>query len=358
MEAVENKSKYVRRETRWHKVLRLLKKHIWVFPLLAIAGGLAIAWYMIRNIQAESTQLPEVQYERYLTPQERARQKEEKKLELYREKMKKEKQEKFNSRYERIISGSDLIGKADFGKIVDQEQPEPEKKPQNEGRTREDIYPETAIELPAEPIPMAIPDAGNNPGEAKKQPTFRAQKLPEAPPSSSPEGLAADSLPSEEIPADPFHILRASAADIHQFTRAHFYGEQDILSGSYVRLRLGEDMQINGMRIPRNTIFRGIASISRNKIEISIEQIGLQPIWGMVCDQDYNPGIVLPESRSGDMEQALSRSVYQQGSGSAMDIPYEIIQDLTHNIIRNKRRKQSTIRINDGYPVYITLKKQ
>jgi hypothetical protein len=64
MEAVENKSKYVRRETRWHKAMRLLKKHIWVFPLLAIAGGLAIAWYMIRNIQAESTQLPEVQYER------------------------------------------------------------------------------------------------------------------------------------------------------------------------------------------------------------------------------------------------------------------------------------------------------
>jgi hypothetical protein len=351
MEAVENKSKYVRRETRWHKVLRLLKKHIWVFPLLAIAGGLAIAWYMIKNIQAGSTRLPEVQYERYLTPQERARLKEEKKLELYREKMKKEKQEKFNSRYERIISGGDIIGQADFGKIISPQEPEAEKKPPNESRPAGDIYPETALEAPAEPTPKAIYEADKHPGKVKKTASSRVRK-----PLSHPAEEIPDSLQAEKVSADPFHTLRASTADIHQFTRAYFYGEQDVLSGSYVRLRLGEDMQVNGVHIPRNTVFRGIASISQNKIEISVEQIGLQALQGIICDQDYTPGLVLPEARNGDMEEALGRSVYQQGSGSAMDIPYEIIQDLTRNIIRNKRRKQAIIRINDGYPVFITLK--
>lgn len=356
MEAVENKSKYVRRETRWRKTLRILQKFIWVFPLLAIAGGLVLAWWMIRNIQAESTQLPEVQYERYLTPQERARQKEVRKLELYREKMKKEKQEQFSSRYERIISGSDIIGQADFGKIISQQEPRGERKTAAGNETSDAIYPETAVKAPVDTAPETSPNPDSNPRKPKKQWAARAHnQTPEAEPFSPDDSMhQQDSLPAEEeAPEDPFHTLRADHTGTEQFTKAYFYGDQDILNGSFVRLRLGEDMQVNGIRIPRHTVFRGVAAISRNKIEISIEQVGLQQLKGMVYDQDYSPGIVLPASRSGDMEEALSRSVYQQGTGSALDIPYEIIQDLTQNLIRNKRRKQSTIRINDGYPVYI-----
>lgn len=356
MEVVENKEKYLRRESRWQKTGRILRKFIWVLPILAITIGLLIAWHLIRGIQAERTVMPEVNYEKYLEPDKKPK-KEVKKLEQYKEQMKKEKEQKITSRYERIISGKEIVGKVDYGKVIPPEENITEKKAENHPNTPP--IKETVQEEPKKSIPVRkqepSPREQANPKGPEKEKKTEVEILPTA--SLSDSIKVADTLQKEEKAQDPFHTLKASETELVRYTKAHFYGDQDILNGSFIRLRLGEDMLVNGKRIARNTIFRGIASLSQNKIEIKIDRIGSQEIEGMICDQDYNPGIVIPASKGEGVEEAVNRSIYQTGGNSAMDLPYEILQDVSRNIIRNKRRKQSTIRINDGYLVYITLTK-
>lgn len=350
MEVIENKGKYVRHESRWQKTLRVLRKFFWIFPLLAIAAGLLIAWQLIRKIQAEGGGLPGVQYEEYLEPEKKPK-KEVRKLELYREKMKKEKEQQITSRYDRIISGREIVGKVDYGTVVPSKAPAPEQPVES---------PSTP---PPEPEQLEVSEEESNKSkvQATEQETSmerdmakEQEKMPGKDPLSD-SLTGVDTLRQQQEQQGPFHILKASSTGLVQFTKAHFYGDQDIRTGSYIRLRLGEDMLVQGKRIPRNTIFRGIASLSQNKIEIRVDQIGSQEIKGMIYDQDLQAGIVIPASKREGMEEAINRTLYQTGSGSAMDLPYQILQDVSRNIIRNKQRKQSLIRINDGYLVYITL---
>ena len=284
-------------------------------------------------------------YEKYLDPTEKPK-KEVKKLELYREKMKKEKEQKITSRYERIISGREIVGKIDYGKVIPAEDTAAEQK-------------ETPPSPPAQEEEM-IP---NDPEIEKDKPaivkepkvlTKGKEKLAEEEKSSSDSLQRVDSLQKVEKAPNPFYTLKAADSGMVRYTKAHFFGDQDIINGSYIRLRLGEDMRIGGKVVPKNTVFRGIASLSQNKIEIQVDRIGSHALDGRICDQDYHPGIVIPAAKREGMEDALTRSLYQSGTGTAMDLPYELLQQVGQNIIRNKRRKQSTIRINDGYLVYIT----
>lgn len=93
MEVIANKDRYQRQESRKQKALRLLRRFIWVLPLLGIALGLGIGWRLIQDIRAESTRLPEVDYGKYVKPSEKPK-KEVSRLELYREQMKREKRKK------------------------------------------------------------------------------------------------------------------------------------------------------------------------------------------------------------------------------------------------------------------------
>ncbi len=348
MEAIENKSRYTRQESRREKILRIIRKFIWVFPLLAIAVGLLIAWQLIRSIQADSPGMPGVKYEDYIKGTEKP-EKEIKKLEVYRRRMKEEKEEAITSRYEKIISGSEIVGKVDYGKIIPAEG-SPTNEEEESIKPAEEITQKGGDNMPAH-TPVEKPKSGI--------PLLNErEKKPISLPSRRDTLKTADSLSAKEESRDPFYTLKASGSASGLYTKAHFYGDQDILNGAFIRLRLGEDMIVNGKQIPRNTIFRGRASISQNKIEIQIDRIGNHEIKGFICDQDYQPGIVIPASKREGMEEAVTRSVYQTGSGTAMDLPFEILQDVSRNIIRNKQRKQSIIRINDGYLIYITLNNQ
>ena len=353
MEVIENKNKYVRRESRRRKILRILRKFFWVFPVLAIGGGLLFAWQLIRNIQAESGGIPGVKYEEYFDPAELP-EKEKGKLQQYREQMKKEKEQKITSRYERIISGREIIGRADYGEIIPQDGPGPEGSGQDSLPKQEDpLKPKGTTEVnPSAEITGKKQEKASKPETGRKK-TAEKEKATEPLPSAD-SLFQADSMQKPPEAPDPFFTLKTSGSGTARYTKAHFYGDQDILSGSYIRLRLGEDMLVDGKRIPRNTVFRGLASLVQNKIEIRIDQIGSQLVEGRVCDQDFNPGIVIPAAKQNGTEEAVTRTLYETGSGSAMDLPYEILQDVSRNIIRNKRRKQSLIRMNDGYLVYIT----
>lgn len=349
MEVIANKDRYQRQESRKQKALRLLRRFIWVLPLLGIALGLGIGWRLIQNIRAESTRLPEVDYGKYVEPSQKPK-KEVSRLELYREQMKREKEEKITSRYERIISGSEIVGKLDYGKVIPTETPDGEKQPEASSSLpqADSASPESKETVRKVKLQKENRTAGAQPVTKGKEKEEASSSLPDSLPSE-------DSLQKPPEAPDPFFTLKTSASGELRYTKAYFHGEQEIINGAYIRLRLGEDLLVGGTLIPRNTVFRGTVCLSQNKIDILVNRIGSLEIAATVCDQDYHPGIVVPAAKRAGMEEAVQHSFYQTGSGTAMDLPYEILQDVTQNILRNKRRKQSILRINDGYPVYITL---
>lgn len=91
-----------------------------------------------------------------------------------------------------------------------------------------------------------------------------------------------DSVPKVEKASKPTFIVengkrrRRSQFTIDQkvnLIKAAIYGDQTIVSGSAVRMRLLEPLWVGGVEIPANTIFYGNASVGSTRLKITVENI-------------------------------------------------------------------------------------
>lgn len=96
--------------------------------------------------------------------------------------------------------------------------------------------------------------------------------------------------------------------------RAVVQGTQSILSGSELKMKLINDVYINGVRIPKGNVITGIASLNGERLNVSIDQIQyanyLFPVQLAVYDLTGLEGIRI--------EGALSRDVAKQSGSSAI----------------------------------------
>ena len=366
MEKIEDKQRYQQKETLRQKLKQLLSKNLMWLPVILGVIGLFL-FFRIYTPQQQGKNMPGVKYEELVDYQDYEAGEKGSKLQHFKQRLLQQARENKEKRYERIIAGRDLVNVKYQDKLKTLVA---DSKPSDSLVTTKDSSANQSSKL-IKATPASKPKAKS----AKK---FADAKTTGITPVAQNEPISFESAIQPDTIADgqvrkmqyenvindsilingtrAFNLIVVDQAfansSSQEFVKAYVYGEQELMQGSYLKLRLAEDLQLeNGHLIPRNTIFHGQVSLRSNIVEITIQQIRQHPVQLAVYDRDYSYGILLePEKGS---QQAANQSLYRTGSRSAADLPLDLAQDLTRALIQQERRKARVIKINDGYPLYI-----
>lgn len=137
---------------------------------------------------------------------------------------------------------------------------------------------------------------------------------------------------------------------------------QTVVSGSTVKLRLTNDIYINGSLIPANTFVYGIAALSGERLEIKISNIrykhSLYPVSLSVFDLDGMAGVYIPGAITRDVaKESANESIQSMGLMSYN--PSLSAQAATAGInaaksLLTRKVKLVKVSLKAGYQVYCT----
>jgi conjugative transposon TraM protein len=164
-----------------------------------------------------------------------------------------------------------------------------------------------------------------------------------------------------------FYSLTEDVADETQNAiQAVVHQTQTIIEGSTVKLRLVDDVVINGTTIPKDNFAFGIASLKGERLGIEIKSIryknSLFPIELSVFDMDGLDGIYIPGAITRDVaKQSADRSMQNIGMNSldpsfgaqAADAGIEAAKSLF-----SKKIKLVKVTVKAGYQVLLRDEKQ
>lgn len=183
-------------------------------------------------------------------------------------------------------------------------------------------------------------------------------------------GSAMDSLVSNQ----PIYIAengkrtrrqQASMPSSNTLFKACIHGDQTVVTGSTVRMRMLEDAVVCGMKIPANTLFYGVATLGANRLEVVVNNLKvgntISPISFVIFDNDAMEGLNLPNNMKA---QAAKRM--QQGLVQNIDMPLASIGTMTSEItsavnattqiakqILNMKLSQVKVHLKSNYQMYI-----
>lgn len=185
-------------------------------------------------------------------------------------------------------------------------------------------------------------------------------------------GSAMDSLVSNQ----PIYIAengkrtrrqQASMPSSNTLFKACIHGDQTVVTGSTVRMRMLEDAVVCGMKIPANTLFYGVATLGANRLEVVVNNLKvgntISPVSFVIFDNDAMEGLNLPNNMKA---QAAKRM--QQGLVQNIDMPLASIGTMTSEItsavnattqiakqILNMKLSQVKVHLKSNYQMYIHL---
>lgn len=183
-------------------------------------------------------------------------------------------------------------------------------------------------------------------------------------------GSAMDSLVSNQ----PIYIAengkrtrrqQASMPSSNTLFKACIHGDQTVVTGSTVRMRMLEDAVVCGMKIPANTLFYGVATLGANRLEVVVNNLKvgntISPVSFVIFDNDAMEGLNLPNNMKA---QAAKRM--QQGLVQNIDMPLASIGTMTSEItsavnattqiakqILNMKLSQVKVHLMSNYQMYI-----
>ena len=183
-------------------------------------------------------------------------------------------------------------------------------------------------------------------------------------------GSAMDSLVSNQ----PIYIAengkrtrrqQASMPSSNTLFKACIHGDQTVVNGSTVRMRMLEDAVVCGMKIPANTLFYGVATLGANRLEVVVNNLKvgntISPVSFVIFDNDAMEGLNLPNNMKA---QAAKRM--QQGLVQNIDMPLASIGTMTSEItsavnattqiakqILNMKLSQVKVHLKSNYQMYI-----
>ena len=183
-------------------------------------------------------------------------------------------------------------------------------------------------------------------------------------------GSAMDSLVSNQ----PIYIAengkrtrrqQASMPSSNTLFKACIHGDQTVVTGSTVRMRVLEDAVVCGMKIPANTLFYGVATLGANRLEVVVNNLKvgntISPVSFVIFDNDAMEGLNLPNNMKA---QAAKRM--QQGLVQNIDMPLASIGTMTSEItsavnattqiakqILNMKLSQVKVHLKSNYQMYI-----
>lgn len=113
--------------------------------------------------------------------------------------------------------------------------------------------------------------------------------------------------------------------------KAAIYGDQTIVSGTPVKMRLLESLLIGGVEIPANTLFSGTASVGANRLKITIENFRygtyMSPVSFTIYDNDAIEGLNLPNNMKAESARKL-----EQGLLQGVQLPISSIGTVTSEV--------------------------
>lgn len=138
-------------------------------------------------------------------------------------------------------------------------------------------------------------------------------------------------------------------------------GNQKILQGSAVRLKLSDSIRVKDLVIPKGTLAFGVATITNQRLLVEIKNIRLDnniiPVGLMVYDKDGMPGVPAPEAELG--------SAAGEGANDAVENMQLLSMDASlgaqaaaggisaaKNLFSKKVRKIK-VHLKNGYPVLL-----
>lgn len=183
-------------------------------------------------------------------------------------------------------------------------------------------------------------------------------------------GSAMDSLVSNQ----PIYIAengkrtrrqQASMPSSNTLFKACIHGDQTVVTGSTVRMRMLEDAVVCGMKTPANTLFYGVATLGANRLEVVVNNLKvgntISPVSFVIFDNDAMEGLNLPNNMKA---QAAKRM--QQGLVQNIDMPLASIGTMTSEItsavnattqiakqILNMKLSQVKVHLKSNYQMYI-----
>lgn len=149
--------------------------------------------------------------------------------------------------------------------------------------------------------------------------------------------------------------------------KACVHGDQTIISGQSVRLRLLEDMRVGKYVLPRNTLITGEGSIKGERLDIEILQVEYNgtiiPVELTVYDNNGQAGIFIPGSMevsaakemAANLGQNLgtSISITNQSAGDQLlsEVGRGAIQGVSQYI--SKKMREEKVHLKSGYTLML-----
>ncbi len=147
--------------------------------------------------------------------------------------------------------------------------------------------------------------------------------------------------------------------------KAAIYGDQTIVSGTPVKMRLLEPLLISGVEIPANTIFSGTAAVGASRLKITVENFRygtyMSPVSFVIFDNDAIEGLNLPNNMKAEsarkMEQGLLQGV-QLPISSIGTVTSEVTSAITATTqvakqLLNQSLSQIKVHLKANYQIFL-----
>ena len=149
------------------------------------------------------------------------------------------------------------------------------------------------------------------------------------------------------------------------------HGDQTIMSGQSVRLRLLESLWAGKMLIPRNTVLAGSAKIQGERLEITVNSLEndgtILPIELTVYDLDGQKGIFIPNLQELNAAKEIAANMGTSAGTSinlSNDAGEQFVADMGRNLIQGtsqfvaKKLREVKVHLKAGYRVYLLSEEQ
>lgn len=147
--------------------------------------------------------------------------------------------------------------------------------------------------------------------------------------------------------------------------KACIHGDQVLVSGSIVRMRLLEPLTSGGLRIPENTIFSGEVTLGANRLSIVVKNLKkgayMSPVSFVIYDNDAIEGLNLPNNMKAEAARQMERGLVngvQLPMSSIGTISAEVSSAISTTTqvakqIFNMRLSQIKVHVKANYQMYI-----
>lgn len=153
--------------------------------------------------------------------------------------------------------------------------------------------------------------------------------------------------------------------------RACIHGDQTIMDGQTVKLRLLEPLQAGNLVIPQNTLVSGTGKVQGERLDIVVSSIeyrgNLLPVELAVYDSDGQKGLSVPSSLE---QEAAKEALANIGGGLVTSISFaqsagqQIAMDLTRGVMQGgsqylaKKFRTVKVHLKAGYELMLYAKEQ